>query len=1332
MLSLRARRGGSDVRLHRAADGLGRVQTHARTACSRPANRRAAVPAQRPHFMGHVDGRCSGKKHTVLFERRQTGEERTDTSLRDVCGQGIRGCDHVGIFHFHADVISRGDGHSAVAAAAYRAGERIVEMRTGEVHDYSRRFGVDHREIIAPRGAPGWCKNRTRLWNRAEKAERRCDSQIAREIELALPRELSFKQRRRLVRRYVRKHFTSRGMVADVAYHDQDGDNPHVHILLTMRRLAGAGFNAKKERAWNKRECVGEWRSGWARRVNAFLCRAGCRNRVDHRSLAAQRADALAAGNDELAAKLDRAPGRHYGRAATAIQARADRVEFADWVHGEALRIGEADQPDYRYVAEPHVPSSRVADIREAMELENTERSIRREGEQLARERIALEKRIADAARAAGLNDVEIDNIHSAAEAQEAGSGLEAVHLATKAHVEHWREARESARAVCVDVDSVSAGTRGGNTDLLKALESATERRQTEIKAEARAAGLDDETIRKLYDEAEAQRTGSGWTAVVSATAAQVDRRKKAERVARKFDVDIGNVVAAAGTRNDDPAKALESVILDRWTKISKEALAAGLDKETITRIWRAAEQQESDSGWRRVQEEAAARVERRRKATNSARAVDVDVEVMTKARAAPADPLTALESVERDAAPSNDQDAAEALLAATEGCREAHREEGRKAGLDDDEMDRIRRTAEPDDLDRREEALRAMSTGAQHFSAVVSELFEKQEQARTLTDRESMIGEAVRRVEEELRGREAELRRIPLGTQYLAEAERALLGGAERSRTLAERESIVMTAEQRLGEELNGREVRFVESVGGHELLAEAFFEVCADDTIEDAPSLSERSQIITLAEQWHEEDRAADAEWSANLDRAEGKLRATSIGADHLNAAQRTVVDAGQDPSSLETREAVVNTARRRVEDELDEREAAVRGTTRGSAWLIKAKQRVLSEHGREPTLDERERAIETVEEQIRADIDRRRESIVATDDGYRLWSKVSQQREDNAIPQTLAEEEQQVEQVEDQLREHRAAERRAARMQEEEERQRQELASRVAAIRATSSGSRRLEAERRARFGTTTRSLRVDEETSIVEAVDLQITEDLDRRKAKIAAHAGGEALLRAVRERRSQTVPFVDLAEREHTVVAVEQSLRAADELEALLPTTVPDPERRPEYRVPAVSDAALKEAVNDDDPRFVQDTVFVLRERYAQRGGKPAAEGGYDALAREESQRRHLGDRLAGALRRWALRIRELILTACDLILGGHGDVGERVQTLARETAEELGVGDPGGGGADPARAATRRAMLEHHGVMKPNAGEGTGAERPAPQTGQPKQDLGRNRSRQGR
>ena len=130
------------------------------------------------------------------------------------------------IYHMGAMVISRGSGGSAVAAAAYRSGERIGDERTGETHDYARRSGVDGTEIIAPDGAPDWVRDRSRLWNEAEAAEKRKDSQVAREVRVALPSELYQQQRRDLVREYVRAEFTDRGMVADVAYHGGYGKIP--------------------------------------------------------------------------------------------------------------------------------------------------------------------------------------------------------------------------------------------------------------------------------------------------------------------------------------------------------------------------------------------------------------------------------------------------------------------------------------------------------------------------------------------------------------------------------------------------------------------------------------------------------------------------------------------------------------------------------------------------------------------------------------------------------------------------------------------------------------------------------------------------------------------------------------------------------------------------------------------------------------------------------------------------------------------------------------------------------------------------------------------------
>ena len=203
------------------------------------------------------------------------------------------------IYHLRASVISRSQGRSATAAIAYRAAERITDRRTGLVFDYAAKAGVEHAEILAPDHAPDWVRDRSELWNRVEEAETRRNSQVAREVRVALPSELSHAERVELVRGFVREQFVDRGMVADVALHapGRDGDdrNHHAHILLTTRELgeeAPGGFTAKN-RDWNKVEVLEAWREGWARDSNAALERSGIEDRVDHRTLAAQREEAL-------------------------------------------------------------------------------------------------------------------------------------------------------------------------------------------------------------------------------------------------------------------------------------------------------------------------------------------------------------------------------------------------------------------------------------------------------------------------------------------------------------------------------------------------------------------------------------------------------------------------------------------------------------------------------------------------------------------------------------------------------------------------------------------------------------------------------------------------------------------------------------------------------------------------------------------------------------------------------------------------------------------------------------------------------------------------------
>jgi ATP-dependent exoDNAse (exonuclease V) alpha subunit len=205
------------------------------------------------------------------------------------------------IYHLRATMISRSQGRSATAASAYRVAERIEDRRTGLTFDYAARGGVDYTEILAPDHAPDWVRDRSELWNRVEEAETRKNSQVAREVRVALPDELTHAQRVALVRDYAQTQFVDRGMVADIALHapGREGDerNHHAHILLTTREVDTEGFTIKN-RDWNKVELLEGWREAWARDANLALERAGIEERIDHRTLEAQRGEAL-----ELAAE---------------------------------------------------------------------------------------------------------------------------------------------------------------------------------------------------------------------------------------------------------------------------------------------------------------------------------------------------------------------------------------------------------------------------------------------------------------------------------------------------------------------------------------------------------------------------------------------------------------------------------------------------------------------------------------------------------------------------------------------------------------------------------------------------------------------------------------------------------------------------------------------------------------------------------------------------------------------------------------------------------------------------------------------------------------------
>jgi Ti-type conjugative transfer relaxase TraA len=187
------------------------------------------------------------------------------------------------IYHLHAQLIRRSQGRSAVASAAYRSAQRLYDERLGRTHSYVAKEGVVYRDVLIPEGAPAWSRDRGTLWNAVEASETRRDAQVAREVRVALPVELSVDGQIALIRTFAREQFTCRGMVADVAIHHDNPANPHAHIGLTLRPLTESGFGPKA-RAWNSRTVLMDWRAGWEHACNRALARAGHEARVDHRS----------------------------------------------------------------------------------------------------------------------------------------------------------------------------------------------------------------------------------------------------------------------------------------------------------------------------------------------------------------------------------------------------------------------------------------------------------------------------------------------------------------------------------------------------------------------------------------------------------------------------------------------------------------------------------------------------------------------------------------------------------------------------------------------------------------------------------------------------------------------------------------------------------------------------------------------------------------------------------------------------------------------------------------------------------------------------------------
>lgn len=252
------------------------------------------------------------------------------------------------LYHFHVDQVKRSEGRSAVASAAYRAGEKLHNLWDGETHDYTKKGGVVFKEIMLPPNVPEHFSDRSTLWNDLEQFEKRGDAQLAYSFDIAMQNEFTLEENIEFARQFVREQFLSAGMIVDFAFHlpgkdENDIPNPHFHVLVPIRPLNEDGtWGAKQHRVynldengqrikkengqwdfvavpttdWGRPETLQKWRKEWAKFINSKFEEKGLDCRIDHRSYVDQGLDLL--------------PTVHEGPQVRKMEKRGIRTEKGD------------------------------------------------------------------------------------------------------------------------------------------------------------------------------------------------------------------------------------------------------------------------------------------------------------------------------------------------------------------------------------------------------------------------------------------------------------------------------------------------------------------------------------------------------------------------------------------------------------------------------------------------------------------------------------------------------------------------------------------------------------------------------------------------------------------------------------------------------------------------------------------------------------------------------------------------------------------------------------------------------------------------------------------
>ena len=274
------------------------------------------------------------------------------------------------IFHLDFKIVKRSEGMTSVAKAAYHARTRITDDRIGETYDFSHRTDLHGHIILAPVSAPAHIvESSSALWNEVERVERQSNGQTARYFDVAIPVELNNDDKKKLVAEYCQKNFVDKGMIADIAFHDLDSKNPHAHVMLTMKTITAAGFG-KKDRSWNDKKMVVQWRESWATMSNSYLEAAGSEERIDHRSLRSQCADALTQAEEAFSAEEK---AFWLAKATETNRPAMQRVHRAKWNDTksqeqrsaeQALRNRQIEEAKNVYTTFRELPLEIVVDVR--------------------------------------------------------------------------------------------------------------------------------------------------------------------------------------------------------------------------------------------------------------------------------------------------------------------------------------------------------------------------------------------------------------------------------------------------------------------------------------------------------------------------------------------------------------------------------------------------------------------------------------------------------------------------------------------------------------------------------------------------------------------------------------------------------------------------------------------------------------------------------------------------------------------------------------------------------------------------------------------------------